>query len=123
LHYLNSDRMAVYGIGAVIKLIEHIDELERANERLKRGFSNPTPGSRAIDSLVESLRADAASSTAPTGFPLPPMKKKKRKATAASKRYGKCFKKIQHKYKKKNGSWKKDGFKRCAAAARRMAKK
>ena len=58
-----------------------------------------------------------------TGFPLPPAPKKKRRANAASKRYGKAFKKIQHKYKKKNGSWKKDGFKRCAAAARRMAKK
>ena len=57
-----------------------------------------------------------------TGFPLPPMKKK-RKATAYSKRYGKAFKRLAPKYKKKNGSWKKDGFKRCAAAARRMAKK
>ena len=58
-----------------------------------------------------------------TGFPLPPAPKKKRRASAASKRYGRAFKKIQHKYKKKDGSWKKDGFKRCAAAARRMAKK
>ncbi|AXH79244.1 MAG: hypothetical protein [Circular genetic element sp.] len=48
--------------------------------------------------------------------------KKKRKASAYSKRYGKCFKKLQSKYKKKNGEWKKDGFKRCAAAARRCAK-
>lgn len=49
--------------------------------------------------------------------------KPKRKASAYSKRYGKAFKKLAPKYKKKNGQWKKDGFKRCAAAARRMAKK
>jgi len=67
--------------------------------------------------VLEALGASA------TGFPLPPEPKKKRRASASSKRYGRAFKKIQHKYKKKNGSWKKDGFKRCAAAARRMAKK
>ncbi len=47
----------------------------------------------------------------------------KRKASAYSKRYGKAFKKLAPKYKKKNGQWKKDGFKRCAAAARKEAKK
>lgn len=47
----------------------------------------------------------------------------KRKASAYSKRYGRHFKQLAPKYKKKNGQWKKDGFKRCAAAARRMAKK
>jgi len=77
-----------------------------------------------FSTLPERAGADLleARGSAATGFPLPPMKKKRR-ATAASKRYGKAFKKIQHKYKKKNGSWKKDGFKRCAAAARRMSKK
>lgn len=49
--------------------------------------------------------------------------KKKRAASAYSKRYGRAFKKLAPKYKKKNGQWKKDGFKRCAAAARREAKK
>lgn len=48
--------------------------------------------------------------------------KKKRKPTAYNKRYSKCFKKLQPKYKKKNGSWKKDGFKRCSNAARKCAK-
>lgn len=77
-----------------------------------------------FSTLPDRTRADllGVGEGSATGFPLPPMKKK-RKANAASRRYGKCFKKIQHKYKKKNGSWKKDGFKRCAAAARRMAKK
>jgi hypothetical protein len=49
--------------------------------------------------------------------------KKKRKSSAYNKRYSKAFKKLAPKYKKKNGSWKKDGFKRCAAAARKEAKK
>ena len=49
--------------------------------------------------------------------------KRKRKASAYSLRYGKAFKKLAPKYKKKSGQWKKDGFKRCGAAARRVAKK
>ena len=48
---------------------------------------------------------------------------KKRAASASQKRYGREFKRLQSKYKKKNGGWKKDGFKRCAAAARKAAKK
>ena len=49
--------------------------------------------------------------------------KPKRKASAYSKRYGRAFKKLAPKYKKKNGQWKKDGFKRCGAAARKEAKR
>ena len=49
--------------------------------------------------------------------------KKKRKVSAYQKRYGAAFKKLAPKYKTKAGKWKKDGFKRCAAAARREAKK
>ena len=50
-------------------------------------------------------------------------KKVKRKASAYQKRYGREFKKLASKYKTKAGRWKKDGFKRCAAAARRAAKR
>tara|TARA_Y100000004_G_scaffold77360_1_gene87019 strand:+ start:607 stop:852 length:246 start_codon:yes stop_codon:yes gene_type:complete len=50
-------------------------------------------------------------------------KKKKRKVSAYQKKYGAAFKKLAPKYKTKSGKWKKDGFKRCAAAARRVAKK
>lgn len=49
--------------------------------------------------------------------------KQKRKASAYSKRYGAAFKRLAPTYKKKNGQWKKDGFKRCAAAARKEAKR
>ena len=47
----------------------------------------------------------------------------KRKASAYAKRYGKAFKKIASKYKKKNGAWKRDGFKLAQKAAHRLAKK
>ena len=50
-------------------------------------------------------------------------KKKKRKASAYNKKYGRAFKRLAPKFKKKNGQWKKDGFKRCGAAARREAKR
>jgi hypothetical protein len=50
-------------------------------------------------------------------------KKKKRKVSTYQRKYGAAFKKLAPKYKTKAGKWKKDGFKRCAAAARRMAKK
>lgn len=50
-------------------------------------------------------------------------KPKKRAASASQKRYGREFKRLAPKYKKKAGGWKKDGFKRCAAAARKAAKK
>jgi hypothetical protein len=49
--------------------------------------------------------------------------KKKRKASAYSKRYAAAFKKVQGKYKLKSGAWAKDGFKRAQKAAHAMAKK
>ncbi len=61
--------------------------------------------------------------TARRAYEPKPKAKPKRKASAYSKRYGKAFKKLAPKYKKKNGQWKKDGFKRCGAAARKEAKK
>ncbi len=48
---------------------------------------------------------------------------KKRKKSKYHSAYGKHFKAIQSKYKLKNGKWKKDGFKRCARAARALARK
>ena len=66
-------------------------------------------------------RTDVREITVDRGDPAPT--KRKRKASAYSLRYGKAFKKLAPKYKKKNGQWQKDGFKRCGAAARRVAKK
>lgn len=50
-------------------------------------------------------------------------KKVKRKASAYSKRYGAAFKKVAKKYKKKNGSWKTNGFKNAQKAAHKLAKR
>jgi hypothetical protein len=49
--------------------------------------------------------------------------KKKRAPSAYNKRYGKAFKSVAPRFKKKNGQWMKDGFKRAGAAARKVAKR
>jgi hypothetical protein len=49
--------------------------------------------------------------------------KKKRKASAYAKRYGREFKRIAPKYKLKRGGWAKDGFKRAQKAAHAATKK
>jgi len=49
--------------------------------------------------------------------------KPKRRATPASKKYGRAFKRLAPRYKKKNGSWKKDGFARCVRAAHRKCRR
>lgn len=46
----------------------------------------------------------------------------KRKASAASKRYGRAFKQIAPSFKLKNGSWKKNGFRNAVRAAHKLAK-
>lgn len=51
-----------------------------------------------------------------------PAPKKKRKPTKHQKAYSKAFEKLAPDYKKVNGQWKKDGFKRCVKAAHKMAK-
>jgi hypothetical protein len=48
--------------------------------------------------------------------------KKPRKASAYSKRYGRAFKKVSPNYKKKNGEWKKNGFRSAVRAAHKLAK-
>ena len=49
--------------------------------------------------------------------------KRKYKPSAYSLKYGKAFKRIQKKYKKKNGGWKAGGFKAAQKAAHKMAKR
>lgn len=48
---------------------------------------------------------------------------KKRKPSAYNRRYAKAFKQVANKYKKKDGSWAKNGFKNAQREAHRMAKK
>jgi len=76
---------------------------------MAKGVSTPTAHEIAYSSPVRKTSKRAVKTVA-------------RKASAYSKRYGKAFKRLASKYKKKSGGWKKDGFKRCAAAARREAK-
>ena len=47
--------------------------------------------------------------------------KKGRKASAYSRKYKAAFKRVSKQYKKKNGEWKKDGFRRAVKAAHRIA--
>ena len=49
--------------------------------------------------------------------------KPKRRASAYSKRYGRAFKRIAPKHKKKGGGWKQGGFMRTQKAAHRAARK
>lgn len=49
--------------------------------------------------------------------------KAKRKASAYSRRYKAAFKKLAPKYKNKNGTWKKGGFRSAVRAAHKEAKK
>ena len=46
-----------------------------------------------------------------------------RRVSAYQKAYGKNFKKVAPKYKKKGGGWKKDGFKRAQAEAHKLTRK
>ena len=75
----------------------------------------------SIDDIIRLL--EAAKNTPTKSLKAAAPKKKKRKASAYQKKYGAAFKKLAPKYKTKAGKWKKDGFKRCAAAARKAAKK
>jgi len=70
-------------------------------------------------------RTDVRDLTSDRGMaaPVEKAKKPKRKASAYSVRYGKMFKRVAPKYKLKNGSWAKDGFKRAQAAAHKLTKK
>ena len=75
----------------------------------------------SIDDIIRLL--EAAKNTPTESKKAAAPKKKKRKVSTYQKKYGAAFKKLAPKYKTKAGKWKKDGFKRCAAAARKAAKK
>ena len=69
----------------------------------------------------EALREMAMGSTSMTSSTPEPVQKK-RKASAASKRYGRAFKKVAPKYKLKSGKWKVNGFRSAVRAAHKLAK-
>ena len=76
----------------------------------------------AIRDAARDITTDMESRPVP-GTGLRPPHKPKRKASAYSKRYGAAFRKLSPKYKLKNGSWGKDGFKRCQKAAHKLARR
>lgn len=47
----------------------------------------------------------------------------RKKVSAYSKEYKRAFKRVSKLYRKKDGSWKKDGFKRAVKAAHKGVKK
>jgi len=70
----------------------------------------------------DALRSLISSERESEGAALAAAEKKPRKASAYSKRYGKAFKKVSPTYKKKNGEWKKNGFRSAVRAAHKLAK-
>ena len=70
----------------------------------------------------EALREMAMGSAPVIEPPAPEAIPKKRRASAASKRYGRAFKKLAPQFKLKNGSWKKNGFRNAVRAAHKLAK-
>ena len=83
----------------------------------------PRCGEGPFNSPATSTKKGSPRKTARRAYEDTPSSKKKRKASAYSIKYGKAFKRLAPKYKKKNGSWKQDGFKRCQKAAHRAVKK
>lgn len=69
----------------------------------------------------EALREMAMGST-PAIIDTPQPVQKKRRASAASKRYGRAFKKVAPQFKLKSGAWKKNGFRNAVRAAHKLAK-
>lgn len=70
--------------------------------------------------LTQVIPTDAMEAIEEVSSPSKP--KPKRKKSKYHVAYGKHFKAIQNDYKLKNGKWKKNGFKRCGAAARKLAR-
>jgi len=52
-----------------------------------------------------------------------PSVKPKRKVSSSNRKYAAAFKKVKGRFMKKNGGWKKNGFKNAARAAHKLAKK
>lgn len=69
----------------------------------------------------EALREMAMGSTSITA-PTPEPVQKPRKASAYSKKYGRAFKRISPQFKRKNGEWKKNGFRNAVRAAHKSVR-
>jgi len=81
-------------------------------EGASKNFPSAKQAGKSIGRRVTGGRAKGSSA-----------KKMRRKISAYQTAYGKNFQKVAPKYKKKDGGWKKDGFKRAQAEAHRLTKK
>ena len=70
-----------------------------------------------IDAILEAQGEPTLAERGEMLFEKPVQKKPKKKPSKSQKAYGRAFKRLAPKFKKKNGSWKKNGFKRCVRAA------
>jgi hypothetical protein len=83
---------------------------------------NPVYNGRAIQLNIPVGRSTPRKTVSKASVSTP-SPKPKRKASAYSKRYGAAFRKVAKKFKKKNGSWKTNGFKNAQKAAHKLAKR
>lgn len=98
---------------------EILDELiiEYIRSRLEPSKTN-VRGSKGAFQRAAGTRKGDERKTARRAYERP-----KRKISNSQKAYGRAFKRLAPRYKKKNGSWKKDGFKRCVRAAHRECRR
>jgi hypothetical protein len=103
---------------AAIAAIESAEAMTLANLNLIRSVKQLLPKKyQSVADPVIDLQTNIVKAEAKVA------KKVTRKASAYSKKYGSAFKKVAYRYKKKNGSWKKNGFKLAQKAAHKEAKK
>lgn len=77
----------------------------------------PTGGN--VQDMKENMLPEAKSKT--TGRMIAKAEANKREASAYNKRFSKFFKQVKSDYMKKDGSWKKNGFKRAVKEAHKLA--
>ncbi|GAG72772.1 unnamed protein product, partial [marine sediment metagenome] len=75
-----------------------------------------------LTQVIPTDAMEAVGAASADGEPSSSPSKKPRKKSKYHTAYGKHFKAIQNDYKLKNGKWKKNGFKRCGQAARKLAR-
>jgi len=73
----------------------------------------------ALRRLISSERESEGSTLSQEVTPAP----KKRRASAYSRKYKAAFKKLSPKFKNKNGTWRKGGFRAAVKAAHKAVKK
>lgn len=73
--------------------------------------------------LLAMIGQSSPQSGGPSAEPMHAKAPVKRKASAYNRRYARAFKKVAPKFKKKNGGWMKNGFKRAQREAHRLARR